>query len=99
MADGECTYDHNDEYQAVPLMLPRVLKMVLGALLLFINQRWIFLHDTSCHYRTIFLWFYLEHLPEMLAYALSLAVNLVAAYLIVMATVRKPLPVTKTQKK
>jgi len=99
MAYGECTYDLNDDCPAVTMMLPRILKMMLGALLLFLNQRWLFLHDPSCHYRTVFFWHYLEYLPELWAYALSLSVNLVAAYLMVQTTVRKPVSVTKLQKK
>ncbi len=81
------------------LTLTRFVVFFLGCLLLFLNQRWLFLHDPSCHYRTVFLWHYLEYLPELWAYALSLSVNLVAAYLIVQTTAGKPVSVIKKQNK
>lgn len=61
--------------------LTRFVVFFLGCLLFFLNQRWIFLHDTHCDYRKVFLWPYLETLPELLAYAVSLLVNLLAAWL------------------
>jgi len=63
--------------------LTRIIVFLFGCLLLFLNQRWLFLNDNDCHYRMIFLWFYLQSLPELLAYAVSLAVNLLVASMVI----------------
>jgi len=62
--------------------LPQILKVTGGILLFFINQRWEFVYDTANPYGFLFVWHYLDRLPELLAYGTSLLINLFAATLI-----------------
>lgn len=63
-------------------LLPRILLFPAGVFLLLLNQRWDFVYDTANPYGSIFVWHYLDRLPELLAYCTSLLINLIAATLI-----------------
>ncbi len=63
--------------------LRRMAKLIFASLIFVLNQRWGFLLDEQNNYRLPFVWYYLDRAPEVLAYSISLMINISAGILVV----------------